>query len=414
VIQLKDCSTSQVYKTPASFPLKNSKVDKLEESNTSDAESDLSIQEAELEKPTALNKLLVHLLSLLIKKDEDKIFAKPVTEKIAPGYFDLVKHPMDFSTIASKIKSGMYKSYQIFISDFDQICRNAQLYNPSRSIFYKKASELRKYGDAILSKRNIRALKEELPFIVDISLEELGFSLVITPRPISTLNKPSQISKKHMSKPNNGEACETSCIDDNETEVISEYEKLRLRNIAMRKQMMANVIQDAMDVSQSMGSKRKKLFCMRCDFVTDSTYKLEGHVNYVHEKKTPFKCEECEFETAFEMNLSRHIKFEHYDKSFKCENCDMVTPSKIKLRIHSDTCDGINSQNSEESNEEKHDAKPASMYEEILNADLPLDDEEVFKTKDDSQKMTEEKYMSKPEETVKSILVDWIETDMKT
>lgn len=38
------------------------------------------------------------------------MFEEPVTESIAPGYFDVVSKPMDYSTIEKKIETNNYKS----------------------------------------------------------------------------------------------------------------------------------------------------------------------------------------------------------------------------------------------------------------------------------------------------------------
>ena len=37
------------------------------------------------------------------------MFEEPVTESIAPGYFDVVEKPMDYSTIEKKIENNNYK-----------------------------------------------------------------------------------------------------------------------------------------------------------------------------------------------------------------------------------------------------------------------------------------------------------------
>jgi len=416
--------------------LNSSKANKnANELKTTEKEMDSTLM-TDAENQTPFNKLLLHLMSLLIAKDEDKIFAKPVTEEIAPGYFDLIKHPMDFSTMIKNVKNLKYSSYQDFISDFNQICRNAHLYNVSNSFFYKKASELKKFGDRILSKRSIRTLKEDLPYILDIPDQQLGFSVLSPPKELNAEIKTPISSKKNPSKQNScSESKESNSMHENEPEELSEYEKLRLRNIAMRKQMMADVIQESIDVSQSIGSKKKKLLCMQCDYITDSSYKLEGHVNSIHENKTPYKCDECEYETAFEMNLSRHVKFEHFDRLFKCESCSMVTPSKIKLRIHADICARDNSQNSEDGNQnistqassiydeildanlplndevcetENAISQASSTNDEMLNSNLPLNDEKVCKTQYDTQNFIAENDRNS-EDNVKSILADWID-----
>ena len=63
-------------------------------------------------------------------------------------------------------------------------------------------------------------------------------------------------------------------------------------------------------IPKRMGFKtREKFPCSQCEHVANSKSYLEDHVLYVHENKTPFKCNHCDYETAFEMNLTRHIKF---------------------------------------------------------------------------------------------------------
>lgn len=48
----------------------------------------------------------------------------------APTYFDIVKNPMDLSTIAANLKSGLYGSIQDFANDFNLMLSNAYLFNP--------------------------------------------------------------------------------------------------------------------------------------------------------------------------------------------------------------------------------------------------------------------------------------------
>lgn len=38
------------------------------------------------------------------------MFEDPVTESIAPGYFDVVNKPMDYSTIEKKIEANNYRN----------------------------------------------------------------------------------------------------------------------------------------------------------------------------------------------------------------------------------------------------------------------------------------------------------------
>ena len=44
-----------------------------------------------------------------MKKHEDCwLFVDPVTEAIAPGYHDAIKHPMDIVTVEKKLKNEEY------------------------------------------------------------------------------------------------------------------------------------------------------------------------------------------------------------------------------------------------------------------------------------------------------------------
>ena len=51
---------------------------------------------------------LLTALNGLRKLEDSWIFEDPVTEDIAPGYFDVVEKPMDYSTVEKKIEKGSY------------------------------------------------------------------------------------------------------------------------------------------------------------------------------------------------------------------------------------------------------------------------------------------------------------------
>lgn len=50
------------------------------------------------------------VLSGLRKHEEAWVFEDPVTEAIAPGYFEVVSKPMDYVTIEKKLEEQAYKS----------------------------------------------------------------------------------------------------------------------------------------------------------------------------------------------------------------------------------------------------------------------------------------------------------------
>ncbi|ONK74049.1 uncharacterized protein A4U43_C03F2260 [Asparagus officinalis] len=61
------------------------------------------------------------------------LFLKPVTKKEAPDYLDIIKHPMDLSTIRDKVRSMEYRSREEFRHDVWQITVNAHIYNDGRN-----------------------------------------------------------------------------------------------------------------------------------------------------------------------------------------------------------------------------------------------------------------------------------------
>ena len=93
----------------------------------------------------------VALLTLerMIKVDKYSVFAEPVTEDEAPGYFDVVDTPMDFGTMLKKIKSDGYgsgskaaaKLYKDFLLVFD----NCLTYNEEDGEIAEEASRILGY-----------------------------------------------------------------------------------------------------------------------------------------------------------------------------------------------------------------------------------------------------------------------------
>ncbi|XP_056376177.1 bromodomain-containing protein 9 isoform X4 [Hyla sarda] len=130
---------------------------------------------------TPIQQLLEYFLRQLQRKDPHGFFAYPVTDQIAPGYFMIIKHPMDFSTMKEKIAANEYKSITEFKADFKLMCDNAMTYNRPETVYYKLAKKLLHTGFKMMSKAAI--LGDE-----DTTVEE--------PMPEVTLPAPVEITKK--------------------------------------------------------------------------------------------------------------------------------------------------------------------------------------------------------------------------
>ncbi|GAX74098.1 hypothetical protein CEUSTIGMA_g1547.t1 [Chlamydomonas eustigma] len=85
---------------------------------------------------------LEKILNKIQAKDLRKIFYYPVTEAVAPNYFNIIQQPMDFSTMHSKLAQGMYTSWDQLQEDLDLIFNNCMTYNPPGSIYHLEGKKM--------------------------------------------------------------------------------------------------------------------------------------------------------------------------------------------------------------------------------------------------------------------------------
>ncbi|KAK3611451.1 hypothetical protein CHS0354_027176 [Potamilus streckersoni] len=121
-----------------------------------------------------LKQCLLYIQKNLQKKDVNGFFAYPVNDVIAPGYSSIIQHPMDFSTMLSKIENDEYRSVLEYKKDFVLMCNNAMTYNRPETIYYKEAKKLLHSGMKLLSKEKLLNMKRNLVFMGSITMEELG------------------------------------------------------------------------------------------------------------------------------------------------------------------------------------------------------------------------------------------------
>uniref|UniRef100_A0A3Q3IZE0 Bromodomain and PHD finger containing, 3b n=1 Tax=Monopterus albus TaxID=43700 RepID=A0A3Q3IZE0_MONAL len=94
--------------------------------------------------------LLRSTLDQLQEKDTAQIFAQPVNIKEVPDYLEFITHPMDFSTMRTKLESHAYCSVADLEADFNLMVSNCLLYNAKDTVFHRAALRLRDLGGAIL------------------------------------------------------------------------------------------------------------------------------------------------------------------------------------------------------------------------------------------------------------------------
>ncbi|XP_045913267.1 bromodomain and PHD finger-containing protein 3 isoform X2 [Micropterus dolomieu] len=111
----------------------------------------VKVHQAALEMElTPMLVLLRSALEQLQEKDTAEIFAQPVNIKEVPDYMEFISHPMDFSTMRSKLESHAYRSVADLESDFNLMVSNCLLYNAKDTVFHRAALRLRDLGGAIL------------------------------------------------------------------------------------------------------------------------------------------------------------------------------------------------------------------------------------------------------------------------
>ncbi|GLT43385.1 hypothetical protein SLA2020_173360 [Shorea laevis] len=101
--------------------------------------------------PNAANMMLMkqceNLLKRLMSQKYAHIFNSPVdvVKLNIPDYFDVIKDPMDFGTIKSKIASGAYAGPLEFLADVRLTFTNAMTYNPPGNDVHVIADTLSKF-----------------------------------------------------------------------------------------------------------------------------------------------------------------------------------------------------------------------------------------------------------------------------
>ncbi|KAJ3513715.1 hypothetical protein NLJ89_g2796 [Agrocybe chaxingu] len=105
----------------------------------------------------AVKTLMEQLISELVAEPKGWAFLQPVDVSDVGDYYDIVKHPMDFSTIQHKISTNQYKTFEIFVDDVQLVFDNCRLYNPETSIYAKNAKHMDQFFKNLLAQH----LKQE-------------------------------------------------------------------------------------------------------------------------------------------------------------------------------------------------------------------------------------------------------------
>lgn len=87
------------------------------------------------------------ILQKLMSHDRNRnTFNQPVdpVELGIPGYFTVIKEPMDLGTVMSKLRSGQYYTVKACFLDIELVFKNAMYFNPASHEVHKMAKDLMK------------------------------------------------------------------------------------------------------------------------------------------------------------------------------------------------------------------------------------------------------------------------------
>lgn len=96
-------------------------------------------------KPEELREALLPTLEKLVTQEPESIpFRMPVDPNSLgiPDYFDIVRQPMDLSTIRKKLESGQYQDPREYVDDVWLMFDNAWLYNRKTSRVYRYCTKV--------------------------------------------------------------------------------------------------------------------------------------------------------------------------------------------------------------------------------------------------------------------------------
>uniref|UniRef100_A0A182MPN3 Bromodomain adjacent to zinc finger domain protein 1A n=1 Tax=Anopheles culicifacies TaxID=139723 RepID=A0A182MPN3_9DIPT len=88
---------------------------------------------------------LYTLIDDILKHPNSWPFNRPVSAKEVPDYYAVIKNPMDFARIKSKLNMGDYKINEQMLSDVQLVFRNCDLYNTDETDVYRIGRELEQY-----------------------------------------------------------------------------------------------------------------------------------------------------------------------------------------------------------------------------------------------------------------------------
>ncbi|KAM5157312.1 histone acetyltransferase KAT2B isoform 1-T1 [Mantella aurantiaca] len=95
--------------------------------------------------PDQLYNTLKNILQQVKSHQSAWPFMEPVKRTEAPGYYEVIRFPMDLKTMSERVKNRYYVTKKLFMADLQRIFTNCREYNPPESEYFKCANILEKF-----------------------------------------------------------------------------------------------------------------------------------------------------------------------------------------------------------------------------------------------------------------------------
>ncbi|KAH8119107.1 histone acetyltransferase GCN5 [Phellopilus nigrolimitatus] len=100
---------------------------------------------------TAMRRILIELQNHPVSW----AFIHPVSTEEVPDYYNVIKNPMDFSTMEHKLETGQYAVLDAFVADALLVFRNCRTYNQEGSVYFRNANKLEKVLKELVDKVDV-------------------------------------------------------------------------------------------------------------------------------------------------------------------------------------------------------------------------------------------------------------------
>lgn len=95
-----------------------------------------------LQVPTSIEAMVSDVIETALSNGSSWPFRDPVDVSLAPDYYQVIRHPMDLSTMKSKNQKNIYRTLDEVRSDFRLMFENCLFYNGDESVYAHAAGVL--------------------------------------------------------------------------------------------------------------------------------------------------------------------------------------------------------------------------------------------------------------------------------